>query len=62
MDAGRKISQVLQSGGSPGHKERQEGVGTHRDKHKENTSPRLLVRKMRGADLCEFLQPGGLKD
>lgn len=34
--------------------------GAHRDMHK-NISPMPLVRKMRGVDSCEFLQPAGLK-
>lgn len=30
--------------------------------HKENTSPKLLARKTRGADFCEFVQPAGFQD
>lgn len=36
--------------------------GVHREMHKENTSPKPVAGKMRGADFCEFLQPLELKD
>lgn len=35
--------------------------GAHRGVHKENTSPKALTGKKRGADFCEILQPVGSK-
>ena len=52
---------MLGRGESPGYRERRES-GAHRDKHKENTSPKSLTAKMRGADSHEVLQPAGIKD
>lgn len=57
---GRNGSQVLQRGGSLGHGERQ-GKGAHRGMHKENTSPKAISRKMKGADFGLFA-PAKLKD
>ena len=38
------------------------GEREHRGSHKENTSPKPLAKKVKGADLPEFLQPVELKD
>ena len=37
---------------------REEGTGNAQ----ENTFPKRLTGKTRGAEFCEFLHPGGLKD
>lgn len=62
---GRSRSWVLQKSGSPGCRERQEREtaecstqGSSQGKH----FPKLLIRKMRGADFCEILQLASLKD
>lgn len=54
--------------GSRGHGERLEKEtgnererGEQRGSQRENTSPKTLTGKMRGADFCKFLQVG-LKD
>lgn len=36
--------------------------GVHRDKHKENSSPKPLAGKTRGTNFHEFLQPVGFED
>ena len=59
---------MLQKGGIPDTEKRQEREAekgreraVHRGLHRENTSPKTLTGKMRGADFCKFLQVG-LKD
>ena len=44
--------------GRKGERER----GVHRGSHKENTSPKPLTGKTRGADFLKFLQPVELKE
>lgn len=59
---GRKGLQVLWRGGHPVHGERERDREDHiEDCTKENTSPKPLTKKTRGADYPEFLQPAELK-
>ena len=41
---------------------RQKDRGVHRTLYKENTFPKPLTGKTRGADFHEILQPIGIKD